>query len=84
MCKYIDCKVWDEITYPFPNFNDEAVEIWEWISNFIPHYSTSLAPTPHPLPTKAYTVFVAIFGVFFQWEARVREIDNKGSFFFQI
>ena len=23
-------KVWDEITYPFPNFN----EVWEWISNF--------------------------------------------------
>ena len=27
--------VWDEITYPFPNFNGTAVEVWEWISNFI-------------------------------------------------
>ena len=22
-------KVWDEITYPFPNFNDATVDIWE-------------------------------------------------------
>ena len=28
-------KVWVEIIYPFPNFNDFIVEIWEWISNFI-------------------------------------------------
>ena len=24
------------ITYPFPNFNGETVEVWEWISSFIP------------------------------------------------
>ena len=30
-------KAWDEITYPFPNFNGATVEVWEWISNFIPH-----------------------------------------------
>ena len=28
-------KVWDEITYPFPNFNGAAVEVWEWKSNFM-------------------------------------------------
>ena len=32
---YIHSKVWDEITYPFPNFNGATVEVWEWISNFI-------------------------------------------------
>ena len=26
----------DEITYPFPNFISAAVEVWEWIRNFIP------------------------------------------------
>ena len=26
-------KVWDEMTYPFPNFNCAAVEVWEWISH---------------------------------------------------
>ena len=25
-------KMWDEITYPFPNFNGATVEVWEWIS----------------------------------------------------
>ena len=29
-------KVWNEITYPFPNFNGGTVEVWEWISNYIP------------------------------------------------
>ena len=32
---YIHYTVWDEITYPFPNFNGWAVGVWEWISNFI-------------------------------------------------
>ena len=27
-------KVWDEITYPFPNVNGSTVEFYEWISNF--------------------------------------------------
>ena len=31
-------KVWDEITYPFPNFNGGTIEVWVWISNFIPHF----------------------------------------------
>ena len=32
------CKMWDEITYPFQNFNSCTIEVWEWISNFIPHF----------------------------------------------
>ena len=32
-----DCD-WDEITNPFPNFNGAVVEVWEWISNFTPHF----------------------------------------------
>ena len=31
--------VWDEITYPSPNFNDAAVEVWKWIVNFIPRFA---------------------------------------------
>ena len=27
--------VWDEITYPFPNFNGCTIEVLEWINNFI-------------------------------------------------
>ena len=26
--------MWNEIIYPFPNFNDCTVEVWEWINNF--------------------------------------------------
>ena len=35
---YIHFKVWGEMTYPFPNFNGCTVEVWEWISNFMPHF----------------------------------------------
>ena len=39
-------EVWDEITYsflnfngyPFLNFNGATVEVYEWISNFIPQF----------------------------------------------
>ena len=31
-------KVWEEITYPFPNFNGCTIEVWEWISYFILHF----------------------------------------------
>ena len=37
ICNYIHYKVWDEITHPFPNFNSATIDIWEWISNSIPH-----------------------------------------------
>ena len=35
---YIHHKLWDEATYSFPNFNGATVEVWEGISNFIPHF----------------------------------------------
>ena len=35
---HMPSKVWDEITYPFSNFDGCIVEVWEWISNFIPHF----------------------------------------------
>ena len=31
-------KVWGGITYPFLNFNGEAVEVYGWISSFIPYF----------------------------------------------
>ena len=31
--------MWNEIVYPFPNFNGSTVEIWESIGNFIPHFT---------------------------------------------
>ena len=44
--------VWDEITYPFPNFNGWT-EVQEWISNYMPHkhFLTSDIVTHFPLPS---------------------------------
>ena len=36
---YIHYKVWDDITFPFPNFNGASVEVWEWMNNIIPHFT---------------------------------------------
>ena len=35
---YTHYKMWDEISYPFPNFNGSTVDVWEWITDFIPHF----------------------------------------------
>ena len=29
--------MFDENTYPFPNFSCHTVDIWEWADNFIHH-----------------------------------------------
>ena len=36
---HIHYKVWDEITSPFQNFSGEAIDVWEWGSNFFPHFT---------------------------------------------
>ena len=38
--------MWDEVTYPFPNFNGATVEVWEWISNFSPHLIMDIITYP--------------------------------------
>ena len=35
---HMPSKAWDEITYPFLNFNYCTVDVCEWISNFIPQF----------------------------------------------
>ena len=39
-------KMWDEITCPFPNFNDATVDVLECISNFIPHFIMAVIAYP--------------------------------------
>ena len=36
---YIHHKVWDKIIYPLSNFTGKTFEVWEWMSNLIPHVS---------------------------------------------
>ena len=31
-------EMWDGITYTFSNLNASAIAVWEWISDFIPHF----------------------------------------------
>ena len=31
--------MWDEINYPFSKFKGSTIEVWEWISNFIPYFT---------------------------------------------
>ena len=44
---HMPCKVWDEPTGPFTNFNS-TVEVWEWISKFIPHFMIDAITYPRP------------------------------------
>ena len=37
MNNYIYYTEWDEIIYLFQNFNSATIEVWVWISNFIPY-----------------------------------------------
>ena len=39
-------KVYDEITYPFSNFNDYTVEVWEWIDSCITHIIMDIIAYP--------------------------------------
>ena len=34
----VPSKMWDKITYPFPNLNGTIIEGWEWIDDFTPHF----------------------------------------------
>ena len=40
-------KVWDEITYPFWNFNSAAIDFWEYVSNFIPYFTGHVNTYPY-------------------------------------
>ena len=44
---YIHHKVWDEIIYLFPNFNSPTVEVWEYIGNFILHFTGHVITYPY-------------------------------------
>ena len=39
-------KVWDEIIYPFPNYNGATVEVGEWICNFISYFIMDVITQP--------------------------------------
>ena len=46
MSNHIHYKVWYEIIHPFPNINSCTVEVWEWMINFIPHFTGHVITYP--------------------------------------
>ena len=46
ICNHMPGKVWHEIIYPFPNFNGATFDVWESISNFIPHFIIDVITYP--------------------------------------
>ena len=77
--------MWDEITYPFPNFNGGVVEVWGWVSNFILHFImdviTSLQnlrtadPDPQNLGLSSKLSFFVNYK-FWQNGASVRQVSD--------
>ena len=43
---YTHYKLWDEITYPFLNFNGCTIEVQQWISNLISHFIMDVITYP--------------------------------------
>ena len=43
---YIHYKMWDEISYSFPKFNDITVKVCEWTTIFIPHFLMNVITFP--------------------------------------
>ena len=41
-------QVWNDIEYPFPNFNGCIIEVYKWISNFIGHFAIGEITYPCP------------------------------------
>ena len=48
--------MWDKITYSFPKFNGATVEVWKWISKFIPHFIMDVIT--HPCWDLSYSMSV--------------------------
>ena len=40
---YTHYNVWDEIIYPFQR---ATIDVWKWISNFIPHFTGHVITDP--------------------------------------
>ena len=46
--------MWDENTYPFPNFNGCTVQVWEYIRNLTPHLIMDVVT--YPCGNSSYSV----------------------------
>ena len=63
-------KVWDEITYLFPNFNGYTAKVREWISN-IPHFLIDVIT----YPCRDEILSISVKGLFVVEHGLVTEMD---------
>ena len=79
LSNYIHCKVWDEITYPFSNFNGTTIRVWEqrkFGNGLVISYSTLYAPvTSHS--RAPYGLSQAVPGLF--W-TKNRYVFARGTY----
>ena len=59
-------KVWNEITYPFPNFNGCTSEVWEWIRNSTSYFKMDVITYPN-------------FRITLEWSSHNLAIDTLAS-----
>ena len=64
--------MWDEITYSFLNFKGATVEVEEWISNFIPHFSGHIC-----LGIYIY-IYIYIYMTFYTWIIHIASALTSG------
>ena len=46
ICNYMPSIVWEEITYPFTNFNVYTIEVAKGMRNFIPYFAINVIDYP--------------------------------------
>ena len=56
-------KVWDEFTYPFPNFNGAAIDVFEWIHHFISRCIMDVITHPCQDYSKSVLVIMARWNI---------------------
>ena len=72
-------KVLDEITYPFPNFDGETIEVWEWICSFIASGYQVVDPNHTTLPPSCCGKLLLSFGTFSMCSMRWRPVSPQRS-----
>ena len=70
-------KVWNDITYPFPNFNGSTIEVWVWISNSIPHFVIGMITYPCCDVHNSNTL--DIFTSLFAYNSSIHEHNTRQS-----
>ena len=67
-------KMWDEFRYPFPNFDGAAVEVWEWISTFIPGFKGFYSRKYNQLHTSGICGLLRLTSIYITYFVRIKPL----------